>query len=182
MGFLSALYAVKLYLEYDYNKSLWQNLKDTTKSTLSHPRVPRSLSDNLRNDVIGEVSKFLQKHGEEEDPDDQSLLNELIDWLPAHLHLPGYEFCGPGTESTPEHFHVIKVKNRLDQACLEHDLAYINHKDNGERTKADKELLIQAISRIGDKETEMSEKKAAAVVAMAMLIKGDSPSRYLDMY
>lgn len=38
-------------------------------------------------------------------------------------HLPGYNFCGPGTNVTRRMRSGVKPVNRLDQAAFEHDLA-----------------------------------------------------------
>lgn len=52
------------------------------------------------------------------------LLNRVINKLPFELHLPGYQFCGPGTKLQARLNRGEKGINPLDAACREHDIAY----------------------------------------------------------
>ncbi len=54
-------------------------------------------------------------------------------------HIPGYNYCGPGTED----FTVDPV-NSLDAACREHDLAYIASSKRTDRVRADLDLYLAA--------------------------------------
>ena len=62
-------------------------------------------------------------------------------------HLPGYSFCGPGTrldirlnpDGTPKQGE--EPVNRVDRACLRHDLAYARSDDLRSRQLADVELI-----------------------------------------
>lgn len=51
--------------------------------------------------------------------------------LPYAIHLPGYNYCGPGTWD-----FMAKPKNDLDRACREHDFSY----DRKYVTKTGKEV------------------------------------------
>lgn len=166
---LTILYFGKLIAEWDPKLSLWENMKNSATSVMPGKRVTRSTNES----VVEELIQLIENHEEEEeDSDEQGLMNKLIDWLPGRVHLPGYEYCGPGTESAPEHFKIIKTKNQLDQACLEHDLVYINHKKESERADADAELYKRAMLRMQDENADHDERTFATVVAVGMLIKG----------
>ena len=58
-----------------------------------------------------------------------SLLNRAINALPFELHIPGYQFCGPGTQLTKRLTRGDAGINPLDAACREHDIAY-SHSNN----------------------------------------------------
>lgn len=72
-------------------------------------------------------------------------------------HLPGYNYCGPGTED----FSAEPV-NALDRACRTHDLAYRASARRIDRVRADAALLFKA--RI----LQLRYPLAAGVVATAM--------------
>lgn len=93
------------------------------------------------------------------------LLNKLIDKLPVELHLPGYQFCGPGTKLTKRLERGDRGINLLDAACREHDIAY---QGNEGRHEADKQLFKRAWARLKSKDASLSEKSAALIVAGAM--------------
>ena len=52
------------------------------------------------------------------------LLNRAINALPIELHIPGYQFCGPGTHLEKRLVRGDRGINPLDAACREHDIAY----------------------------------------------------------
>lgn len=54
---------------------------------------------------------------------ESSLLNWLINHLPFELHLPGYNYCGPGTKLIKRLKRGDKGVNKLDEYCKEHDIA-----------------------------------------------------------
>ncbi len=56
-------------------------------------------------------------------------------------HIPGYRYCGPGTED----FSVDPI-NGLDAACRRHDLAYAASRSRVNRAKADMNLYLSARS------------------------------------
>ncbi|KAK4883175.1 hypothetical protein RN001_006494 [Aquatica leii] len=67
----------------------------------------------------------------------KGLINSVIDKLPVELHIPGYNFCGPGTKLTKRLARGHRGINKLDEACKEHDIAYNNYKNIESRHKAD---------------------------------------------
>lgn len=67
--------------------------------------------------------------------------------IPGELHLPGYSFCGPGTNldkrldeaDNPKPWS--KPTNRVDEVCMKHDIAYGKTTTLTEKHKADSEML-----------------------------------------
>ena len=77
-----------------------------------------------------------------------SLLNKAINNLPFEMHLPGYNFLGPGTklkkrlnpDLTPKKWS--KSVNRVDKAAYYHDLCYLKNDDTTTRNAVcDKNML-----------------------------------------
>ncbi|XP_058986227.1 uncharacterized protein LOC131806273 [Musca domestica] len=75
------------------------------------------------------------------------LVNKLINSLPVELHLPGYQFCGPGTKLEKRIQRGDQGINPLDAACRAHDIAYSQNKDIEQRHIADRELTERAWER-----------------------------------
>lgn len=101
----------------------------------------------------------------------KGIIDRVIDKLPFEVHVPGYQYCGPGT-------HLKKRLNRgdpginpLDAACKTHDLAYNQSKDSTERGKADKILQKEALKRVLSKDASLGERAVALGVAAAMKVK-----------
>jgi hypothetical protein len=90
----------------------------------------------------------------------EGVVNSLINKLPFEFHIPGYNYCGPGTKLS-----------KLDEACKEHDIAYNNHEDLQERHKADSVLLGKAKERFHSLNASLGEKAAALGVASIMKAK-----------
>lgn len=101
----------------------------------------------------------------------EGLLNKLIDNLPFELHLPGYNFCGPGTKLEKRLARGDKGINELDNACLAHDIAYTKYQDLENRHKADTELINMAKRRIKAKNSNKKEKLASWLVSKVMKSK-----------
>lgn len=72
-------------------------------------------------------------------------------------HIPGYNYCGPGTED-----FTAEPVNALDRACREHDLVYRSTRNRFRRIRADAALLFKA------RVLQMRYPLAAGVVATAM--------------
>ena len=103
-----------------------------------------------------------------------SLLNTAINKLPFELHLPGYQWCGPGTRIEKRLERGDLGINKLDSACKEHDLAYLENKDLTRRHVADKILEEKAKERFFAKDSTLGEKVSSAIVNMGMKIKRKS--------
>lgn len=99
------------------------------------------------------------------------LVNSIINNLPFELHLPGYNYCGPGTRLRERLFRGDKGVNKLDEACMRHDIAYSSSTDLEERHKADTELLNMAKKRLKSKDSRTGEKLASWLVNKAMKTK-----------
>ncbi|MEY2831110.1 MAG: hypothetical protein RLZZ574_368 [Cyanobacteriota bacterium] len=91
--------------------------------------------------------------------------------IPAELHLPGYNFCGPNTKLDKRLSRGDKGINPLDEACLEHDKAYAATKDKVKIREADKALADKAWQRATNSGTPLGEKAAAMLVTGAMKLK-----------
>lgn len=101
----------------------------------------------------------------------KGLINSVIDKIPFEMHLPGYQFCGPGTKVDERVARGDVGINALDAACKDHDIVYNKHKDKGERLQADKQLLHASLKRINSKSASLTEKAAAIGVSAAMKTK-----------
>ncbi|XP_075157398.1 uncharacterized protein LOC142230644 [Haematobia irritans] len=101
----------------------------------------------------------------------RGFVNNLINALPIELHLPGYQFCGPGTKLDKRLKRGDKGINALDAACKIHDIAYSRSSDIEKRHKADKELLERAWERVKANESYWGEKLNAYLVSNAMKAK-----------
>ena len=85
--------------------------------------------------------------------------------------LPGYRFCGPGTNLEERLSRGDRGINELDEACREHDIAYTQYKDNESRRIADRTLAGKAWERVKAWDSGISERAYAAAVAAAMKAK-----------
>lgn len=96
------------------------------------------------------------------------IINTLINKLPIELHLPKYQFCGPGTRLQKRLARGDKGINPLDGACRDHDIAYSKSNDLAERHKADKVLADKAWERFRSKDASFGEKASALTIAGIM--------------
>ena len=95
----------------------------------------------------------------------------LIDNLPVELHIPGYNFCGPGTKLAKRLARGDKGVNLLDKACLQHDLQYSSTKDPSARHAADIVLADRAKEIRKRKDIGFGQKLAAFTVNKIMHAK-----------
>lgn len=100
-----------------------------------------------------------------------SVINKAVDLLPFEAHLPGYNYCGPGTKLQQRLARGDKGINGLDEACKIHDVAYSKYKDSTRRSRADKELADRAWRRFKASDSSVGEKAAAWAVTTAMKAK-----------
>ncbi|KAJ8977825.1 hypothetical protein NQ317_011909 [Molorchus minor] len=105
-----------------------------------------------------------RKHG-------RGVVNSLINKLPFELHLPKYQFCGPGTRLHKRLARGDPGINSLDKACREHDIAYSENSNLADRHKADYELEQRAWQRVKSKDAKLGEKAAAWANTNAMKVK-----------
>jgi hypothetical protein len=99
------------------------------------------------------------------------VVNRAVDLLPVELHIPGYQFCGPGTHLEQRLRRGDRGINPLDSACREHDIAYARSSDTTERAKADKILAEKAWSRVTAADSGLTERAAALAVTNIMKTK-----------
>lgn len=98
------------------------------------------------------------------------IINDVINNLPFEIHIPGYQYCGPGTKLQKRLLRGDRGINKLDEACMHHDIAY-NNSDLNVRHKADLELLNMAKKRLKSKDAKKGEKVASWIVKNAMKAK-----------
>lgn len=101
----------------------------------------------------------------------EGILNSLINKLPVELHLPGYQYCGPGTKLDKRLARGDPGINLLDKACKEHDIAYSQKSSVADRREADKILIEKAWQRVKSPDAKFSEKTGAWVVTNLMKAK-----------
>lgn len=104
------------------------------------------------------------------------LVNSIINNLPFEVHLPGYNYCGPGTKLQKRLLRGDRGVNKLDEACMHHDIAYANHTDLSHRHKADLQLLNMAKQRLKSKDAGKGEKLSSWLVSKVMKAKLKSGS------
>ncbi|KAJ8912583.1 hypothetical protein NQ315_005746 [Exocentrus adspersus] len=101
----------------------------------------------------------------------EGVLNTLINKLPFELHIPGYQFCGPGTKLEKRLLKGQKGVHPLDSACRQHDIAYSQSSSLQDRHKADKELENRAWERFKSRDAKFGEKASAWFITTAMKTK-----------
>ncbi|KAF0749876.1 Uncharacterized protein FWK35_00018420, partial [Aphis craccivora] len=97
------------------------------------------------------------------------LINTLINKLPVELHVPGYQYCGPGTKLNERLARGDKGINPFDTACREHDIAY--ERSNSIVYRNDHILEQQAWERFKSKDSSLKEKAVSWGVTTVMKAK-----------
>ncbi len=101
----------------------------------------------------------------------KGLVNTLINKLPIELHVPTYEFLGPGTKLERKLRKGVEPKNELDRAAMYHDIAYARSNNIADRHAADYKLQEDAWKRVLSKDADLGEKATAWFVANTMKAK-----------
>lgn len=101
----------------------------------------------------------------------RNLIDRVIDKIPFELHVPTYQYCGPGTHLEKRLKRGDPGINPLDAACKIHDIAYNKHKDSNDRSIADQILQNEALKRVFAKDSTFGEKTVALGVAATMKVK-----------
>lgn len=94
----------------------------------------------------------------------RGITNWLIKKVPFEMHIPGYQYCGPGTKLRERLARGDPGVNELDRACREHDIAYSKFKNIKERNIADKILAEKAWQRMKASDSSISERAAAFAI------------------
>jgi len=115
-----------------------------------------------------------------------SILNKALNILPLpEMHLRSavgsenvpngtfndtgkYSYCGPFTKLRQRLSEGYKGVNRLDQACLSHDIAYEKYSDTKLRNHYDDILAAESANIVTDSNTPLYERKDAQLVAALM--------------
>lgn len=98
-------------------------------------------------------------------------MNNLLNHVPFELHIPGYQYCGPGTNLKKRLNRGDLGINKLDAACKQHDIAYSQHSDRRSRNSADRILADEAWGRVKAKDAGLGEKSAALAINNIMKSK-----------
>ena len=85
--------------------------------------------------------------------------------------MPTYRFCGPGTALKKRLARGERGIDPLDNACMEHDIAYAISEDPVLRARADRKLINFAESRIRAADSNLKEKMASHIVSLALTAK-----------
>lgn len=99
------------------------------------------------------------------------ILNSIVNKIPFEMHIPGYQYCGPGTNLKKRLARGDPGINPLDQACKQHDISYSIYKNGPRRYEADKLLAKKAWDRVRAGDASAGERASALAVAAAMKTK-----------
>lgn len=99
------------------------------------------------------------------------ILDSIVNKIPVEMHVPGYQYCGPGTKLEKRLARGDPGINPLDQACKRHDITYSKYNRGPERYEADKLLAKQAWNRVVSKDASLQERATALAVTAAMKSK-----------
>lgn len=101
----------------------------------------------------------------------KGLVNWAIKNIPFEMHIPGYQYCGPGTKLKERLARGDPGINPLDRACKEHDISYSKFKDTEQRNIADRILAEKAWQRVKASDSNLSERAAALAITNIMKTK-----------
>lgn len=101
----------------------------------------------------------------------EGLVNTIINKLPFEMHIPGYNYCGPGTKLRKRLDRGDRGVNPLDESCRRHDQFYANEQDLSKRHQADQTLAREAFERVRSTDASIGEKVAGLAVTGAMKAK-----------
>ena len=100
------------------------------------------------------------------------VVNKIINKLPFELHIPGYQFCGPGTKLRDRLDRGETGINPLDSACRDHDIKYSENPTNlSARHDADKILTEKALQRVFATDASVGEKASALLISSVISAK-----------
>ncbi len=91
----------------------------------------------------------------------RGFFNNILDKLPIELHVPGFEYLGPGTNYNLKQEKGIKPADKLDEFAMNRDKFYSENKNLKKRLEADYVLQRQARKRITAPDASLGEKLAA---------------------
>lgn len=97
-------------------------------------------------------------------------IDRMLQKLPE-IHIKGYNYCGPNTNLKNRLSRGAVGINKLDCACMAHDIAYDESNDLRSRCKADKILILNAIGRIFAKDSQIGERFVALLILWLISVK-----------
>lgn len=121
-------------------------------------------------DCVGKNKNKNKQNSKNKKKKGYGVIDYIINKLPE-IHVPSYQFCGPGTDLQTRLNRGDPGINELDAACKQHDISYSKVNDSKERYKADKALTKQAFKRIFAKDSKLPERATAALVTGLMATK-----------
>jgi hypothetical protein len=71
----------------------------------------------------------------------EGIIQRIVEKLPFELHIPSYNYCGPGTKLKKRLERGDKGINRVDEVCKRHDIAYSEAQNQEDIKTADKQML-----------------------------------------
>lgn len=113
------------------------------------------------------VKKKKKKSKKNSEKRGYGLIDYIVNRLPE-IHIPGYQYCGPGTDLNKRLARGDPGINQLDQACKAHDIEYAKVRDSKGRRGADKVLVSKALRRIYSPDAKVGERAAALLVSGLM--------------
>lgn len=150
---------------------------DRIKDVFSLDRLTKKALNTSTED-FGNLYEWLPDELRIDKPDEEENDEGLIIWginnLPGPIHIPNYNYCGPGTEQSPEKFKHVWGINPLDEACKYHDLEYIHNKSIEARNIADLDLARRAWEQSNAPDATPSERRYAKMIATIMWWKSKS--------
>lgn len=101
----------------------------------------------------------------------KGILNSTINNLPFELHMPGYNYLGPGTKLAKKLEAGVQPANKLDALAMQHDIAYSKSNKLEDRHAADYALQEGAWNRVLSRDAGLGEKAVAWLTTNAMKAK-----------
>lgn len=97
-------------------------------------------------------------------------IDRMLGKLPE-IHIRGYNYCGPNTDLKSRLSRGVVGINKLDCACMEHDIAYAESIDLNSRCIADTVLILRAIRCIYAKDSQIGERFTALIISWLISVK-----------
>lgn len=127
--------------------------------------------DWLKEKISNAVNFVNSKQGSIKNPMSKLTVSDI----PFEAHLPGYQFCGPGTKFDERTSKGQTGINSLDNACMKHDAVYnssqIKNDENRRKRAAADDELIQAASSFRKNSSSLKDKAAGLATEGAMRAK-----------
>ena len=106
------------------------------------------------------------------------IINKAINNLPFEMHLPGYNFLGPGTKLNKRLNPDLTPKesslpiNRVDEAAMNHDICYLKNKDTKTRNKVCDKKMLQDLNILNPSIRERIDKSIVGNIIRAKMAIG----------